>query len=290
MKNLFYILLIFAIPSLAQNKTETVKISAFKSVTVELPPGFIINRIHPGLEEQFYTAKQIGDTFIALQATNNTEFPPSNVTVFCDSAIFYFDVEFQTHVDKYHYPLTIADAIKITSQQNNPTTRVNTPIKVETPMTDALTASDSGELTPDDTLYYTTDRLSLGQAFNGGDLLAYVSNLYGNDEFITVSLRITNNSNVVYHTDAIDFFITTKVKKKKTTSIADADDPTPYKQMNTFPTVVTPGDSGLYIMRFRKFSLDSNNNIKIVAGEGKGRRTISFEITSKMFNKYIMYY
>ena len=143
--------------------------------------------------------------------------------------------------------------------------------------------------TPDDTLYYEKDRLSLGNSFNNGQLLAYINNLYGNDEFINVSLRITNNSNVAYHTDAIDLIITTEVKKKDTKSLAD-DDPTPYKPLNSFPKLVEPGQSALYIMRFRKFSLDKNNNIKLVAGEGKGRRTVSFEISSKMFYKYIQYY
>jgi len=117
-----------------------------------------------------------------------------------------------------------------------------------------------------------------------------MSNLYGNDEFITASLRITNNSNVTFHSDAITFFIRTRVKKKSTKSIDTDDDSIPFLEFNKFPASVAPGESKLFVLRFRKFSLDTNNSIKFVVGEGQGRRTISFEIKSKVFYKSIQYY
>ncbi len=285
MKKLLYLLIIIPILTQAQIPKKVI-ISPSKLVTVQLPVHHRIVKIRPGLEDQAYTPSKQSDNLFVILATG-PEFPPSNLTVFCDSAIFFIDIEYSRNISQYSYKLSEENSIKIEASAS---TEKAVQTSSSTPVTDHLSEeTNSANLTPADTLFYVTDRLSHGKAFNSGKLLAYVSNLYGNDELITLSLRITNKSSVTFHSDAIDTFIITKVKKKSISTIGD-DDPIPYRPLNTFPATVRPNTSELFILQYKKFSLDQNNRIKLVIGEGQGRRTIAFQIASKTFYNLIKYY
>lgn len=266
----------------------TIFISAYKVVTVKIPDPYEIVDIKAGLETEYFTAKQVQKNLILLQATDdNDDLPVSNLTVFCDSAIFHMDIKYQREISQYYYELDPDGAIKISSSLIDAVSISRTAQTINPQATEVLIAPGRAN-TPEDTLYYNKDRLTLGISKNS--VLGYVNNLAGSDEFINISLKIVNQSQVTFHSDAISWFIITKAKKKSKVTLGDDDDPIQFRPMNTFPPVVAPGQTALFVMQFRKFSLASDNSLKLVIGEGQGRRNISFEIKSKTFYKSIKYY
>ncbi len=287
------LLLFFSTGLFAQAQNLSIKISPVKVVTVQLPVHHNIVEIRPGLEKEFFSFSMLKSNLFILQATSTKKFPTSNLTILCDSAIFYVDIVHSLEIDKYFYEIPNTSGIAISPSQTNTVRTVRPPTKTvknvtTTPVTNELIpAYELSTLTPSDTLYYTKDRLTLGTESNG--VLAYVNNLVGNDDFISISIKITNTSPVTFHSDLINWFILTK-RKKSATSIDDDDDSTPYLELNNFPVSVAPDETALFVMRFRKFSLDSNNSLKLIIGEGQGRRNISFEIKAKKFYNSIKYY
>ena len=285
MKRLIFLCCFFGLlASTTAQQRPMVKISPVKAVTVQLPAQYQIQKIHAGLEESFYSAKKLSDHLVIIQATTVEPFPVSNLTIFCERAIFHVDIQYEQQINQYFYPLDTNLAILLHAPDTLNTKGTN---EAAGRSTDQLVSSKAiiHSPLPKDTLYYYTDRLTLGREFEGG--LVYLNNLAGSENQLIASLKVVNTSPVAFESDAINVFLTTEVKRKGLTRIDD-DDALLYRPVNEFVDKIAPGEEATFIMAFDFFTLAKNNALKFVLAEGKGRRNVVFEINSRTFYRSVI--
>lgn len=271
---------------------QQVFIAAEKAVCLKLPDGYHIEETYKGLEDNYFDDKKIKENLLIVQANNNEQAFESNITIVCDKGIFQADIILKPEISisKYLYEFTVAEGTtygaEVSSFLDTAKVSKNKIRKSEVELADASVSEQEYEELELESFDY--DNCVLGYSESG--LGFYINNIVAvEDRFIYLSFKIKNTSNVVYKTDFVQFFITSKTRKDIQSTVSSK------QPLNGISLVqvedIKPNEYKLFVYKFDTFSLSKRNNIQLLIDEGeKGRRLLSYGLSFKDFYRNIKAY
>ena len=155
---------------------------------------------------------------------------------------------------------------------------------------DGITVNNFQTQTPDDTanLYEKLSLIELGKAI-------FYNRIYGTKNKITVKLKnisyvenelyftliLKNDSTLDYDINYINFYITSRNKKKNTTIQT-----IPYKSkyIHNLPTKIKSGEDIEVVYVYQKFSINENKILLVEMTEDNGERIVKLEIPNTFIN------
>ena len=295
MKRICFILILTSIHSfcLAQDAIN-VEVSAFKFTFIKVPSKFHIIKPEPG-ELTFIDVQVLSNNLLKLKAKHN-QIMDTNLIVFCEEGMLFANLIvlhsttniFNEFSEDHLLPLEISNTSMLSTSA---TTATAVAVPVVVAETQPIVKATSGTLIMDDISYFDKQRVyDVGTQKQGVRLEVTNISIEGDSilgDFIGISFKIENTTNVVFHTDQVQWFITSTGKINIAT-LGDNEMPIPYKEISQFPKQVEGKESQLFIMKFKKFSLTKKTSLVLIVGEGKGLRTLSCSITNGQFYKKIV--
>jgi hypothetical protein len=297
---LFYLCITFSIKG-QQKPIENIILYSTSNKNTTL---FFSNPIKNGIvgNENFtfgYNKENYGKIGI-LKSTPGEE---SNLLVITENGnIFSFIIRYKKDIDKINY--FINDSLAIGNESGNvykesPVKKLNQRVeKIITPKISDVSISEAvtvnsyekdEEESKDATKLY--EKICLGEI----DKPIFYNRIYGTKDKITVKLKnirylknelyltviLKNESTLDYDINYLNFYITSRNKKKNTASQT-----IPYKSkyIHNLPTKIKAGQNIEVVYVYQKFSINENKILLIEMTEDNGERIVKLEIPNTFIN------
>lgn len=303
MKNLYLILFYLCISFSIKGQQKPVENLILYSTSNKNTTLFFSNPIKSGIvgNENFtfgYNRENYGKIGI-LKAMPGEE---SNLLVITENGnIFSFTIKYKKDIDKTNY--FINDSLAIGNESgdvlNNAIQKLNkreekiiTPESLENTISEAITVNnyEKNEETTKDSVS-TYEKLCLAEIAKPN----FYNKIHGVKDKIMVKLKtisylnnelyftviLKNESTLDYDINYLNFYITSRNKKKNTTTQT-----IPYKSkyIHNLPTKIKAGDNIEVVYVYQKFSINENKILLIEMTEENGERNVKLEIPNTFIN------